>query len=99
MPLKSNTPKLSPTSRYGPCEKALEDIRNNVRNYPLTTADDFARQLVAAVLKGSTGRIYLGANSFAAHWGQHVMPMWMIVSAAVPDDGPVASVFFRAINR
>jgi short-subunit dehydrogenase len=85
MPLNSNTPALPSGSRYGPCEKALEDMRNNVRNYSLTSADDFAHQLVAAVLRGATGRIYLGANSFATHWGQHVLPMSMIVSAIVTD--------------
>lgn len=76
----SSTPPLPENSKYIPVKKDLDDLRDGVRNYKLSTVDEYASKVVVDILVGATGKVWRGANSSLAYWLSHLLPRRVFVS-------------------
>ncbi|KAK4197155.1 NADPH-dependent 1-acyldihydroxyacetone phosphate reductase [Triangularia verruculosa] len=72
--------KLPEGSLYTPVEETIHMRARGQEGAPRMEAADYAKRVVAEIIKGRSGKFWYGASAGAVQFGTSYLPQWMMVS-------------------
>lgn len=66
-------------SRYAPVEQTIKDRARGQEGAPRMEAADYAKRVVAEIVKGKTGKLWYGASAGPVKFMTSYLPSWIVV--------------------